>query len=65
MPPKIMTLDEDLKLWIADLESIKATVENTDNEESVKKYREWIAGQQRKVAPGFNFDVMKPVEKKA
>lgn len=55
----------DLESWIANLEEMELTfLDSEKSKEDMGKYTEWVKSQQRKVAPGFNFDIMTPTEKK-
>lgn len=56
-PPKVQP--QELEDWKRDLEQLRDRAQNSD---AASKYAEWLALQQRKVAPGFTFDVMEPLK---
>ncbi|GBL51780.1 hypothetical protein ACI3LY_003439 [Candidozyma auris] len=61
IPPEVTINKEDIEAWIADLQKFKK--EKFDSEEkkrAIQKYEEWLKSVQRKVAPGFDFDIMTP-----
>lgn len=62
VPPKINLADEEIQAWLRDIKSTEFQIQNAiENDEDVKKYKQWIKTQQIKVAPGFSFDgVMQP-----
>lgn len=65
VPPQMNLSKPDLENWIAKLEEIELTfLDLESSKEDIDKYTEWVKSQQRKVAPGFNFDIMTPTEKK-
>lgn len=56
---------QDLEAWIGDLHEIER--EFLDSEKSaadIEKYTDWVKSQQRKVAPGFDFEIMTPTAKR-
>lgn len=52
-----------LDAWIADLNELDLTsLDETKSRADTQVYTEWLKSQQRKVAPGFNFDIMTPTK---
>lgn len=64
MPPKINIDEGLLDLWISELENMKKSINGPETQEASSKYEKWLSKQQLKVAPGFNYDVMQPVQRK-
>lgn len=62
IPPKL-NVETNLDEWKNSLQSVKQLLEADDG--TVAKYNEWISSQQRKVAPGFNFEGTLTPTKKA
>lgn len=61
VPPKMNLSKMDLESWIGDLHEIElASLDRKNSQADIEKYSEWLKKQQRKVAPGFNFDIMTP-----
>lgn len=61
IPPKMNLTKADLESWIADLHEIDSTsLDEAKSQADIAKYTDWVESKQRKVAPGFNFDIMKP-----
>ncbi|ODV68536.1 hypothetical protein HYPBUDRAFT_105019, partial [Hyphopichia burtonii NRRL Y-1933] len=59
-PPKIKLTTEELTNWLASIEKMKSTSDSAE----VTKYQDWINQQQRKFAPGFDFEnVLVPTTK--
>lgn len=62
IPPKVSLTKQDLESWIAELDTLKQA--NLDPDWRLQQsdlYRHWLKDLQRKVAPGFNFDAMTPL----
>lgn len=57
LPPSLKMLMYELRLWKDELGRMK---ESVGDHLCLQKYTEWLQGQQRRVAPGFDFDVMQP-----
>ncbi|KAM9926660.1 hypothetical protein OXX59_003047 [Metschnikowia pulcherrima] len=61
VPPKAAISRDELDAWKRDLEKVEKDGLNPEKrEEEIKVYKDWLSGVQRKVAPGFSFDVMTP-----
>lgn len=64
VPPKMNLSKADLDAWITDLNEIElVSLDENKSGADILKYTEWLKTQQRKVAPGFNFDIMTPSTK--
>lgn len=61
IPPQLNISDKDLDQWEADLEKFEQErLDPSIHEEAQKAYQDWLRNTQRKVAPGFNYDIMTP-----
>ncbi|GEQ69445.1 hypothetical protein JCM33374_g3117 [Metschnikowia sp. JCM 33374] len=61
MPPKPAVGAEELHAWVADLNALEQEqLGEETREKDIAVYHDWLAAAQRKVAPGFSFDVMTP-----
>lgn len=62
IPPKINLTENDIKSWIESIEQQRSSISNTEKDNNdVMNYKNWTTLQQRKVAPGFNFEsIMTP-----
>lgn len=61
LPPQMSLTEEDLEAWKNDLEEFKKTKLFTDSlKQAQKEYQDWLKAVQRKVAPGFSFNIMTP-----
>lgn len=63
IPPKFNLSEQDLQKWRGNLNDLERRIDI--NEEEVNAYKEWLRNQQRKVAPGFDYSIMKPSVKSA
>lgn len=64
VPPKINVSKEDLEQLKSDVEQMKAKYLDEElRDEQVSSYTKWLSDLLRKVAPGFDFDIMKPTKK--
>lgn len=62
IPPKVSVQRQHLESWIAELDLLKQ--DNLDSEwrrQQSDVYTHWLKDLQRKVAPGFDFDAMTPL----
>lgn len=58
IPPKFNLSEQDLQKWRENLNDLEKQMRF--NEEEIRSYKEWLRNQQRKVAPGFDYSIMKP-----
>lgn len=62
IPPKVALQKHDLEAWIAELDLLRqANLDPDWRLEQSELYHQWLKDLQRKVAPGFNFDAMTPL----
>lgn len=61
LPPKVNVTEEDMKKWTAELEVLREKYFGKEaTEREIAVYENWLTQLQRKIAPGFNFEVMTP-----
>lgn len=57
-PPQVQLTSADIEKWKDEVEQLKRGLEDT---REAAHFSDWVTLQQRKVAPGFDFDsIMKP-----
>lgn len=61
VPPKLNVSHDEITDWLEEIRSLRDKVkkEQAENDKS-EKYKKWVHDQSTKVAPGFNYTVMKP-----
>ncbi|OBA17971.1 hypothetical protein METBIDRAFT_226333 [Metschnikowia bicuspidata var. bicuspidata NRRL YB-4993] len=63
MPPKAAISREELQAWTTDLEAVERNDLNMEaRDKDIAVYKEWLVKVQRKVAPGFDYEIMTPTK---